>query len=469
MAADAAETDFLLKLPDGYDDTQVKGKREFAQTTVDKGGESREQQNLAQNSVYSRTNDFKEERKMALSINTNMMALTAFNNLTKSYGALSKSVQKLSSGLRINSAADDAAGLAVRELMRSDVAVLNQGVRNANDAISLLQTMDGGASVIDEKLIRMKELAEQAATGTYNSSQRAIMDDEFSAMRSEIERIANATDFNGIKLLNGTSGTTTGAATEVQHIYATSGSAANSAVNGFANFVSGDTITVSWTDGDGNLQTAGTISMTDSVTNSAFAASINALTSGQIGVSFVEETSATNGHLRLVDAAGSGASQISLILSDGTDSYTGTTSTEGTAGRTISDVKIHFGTGNDSDEDYYYIEAQDMTATGLGIDSLTIANQASAQAALTAIDSAIISKDTARAGFGATMNRLENTVSNLTIQAENISGAESQISDVDVAKEMTMFVNNQIKSQAAVAMLAQANTMPQMAMQLLGG
>ena len=145
---------------------------------------------------------------MALSINNNLMALTAFNNLSKTYGSLSKSVNRLSSGLRINSAADDAAGLAIRELMRSDIAVLNQGVRNANDAISMLQTMDGAAQVIDEKLIRMKELAEQSATGTYSSAQRSIMHDEFDAMRDEIERIAQATDFNGVKMLNATSGGT---------------------------------------------------------------------------------------------------------------------------------------------------------------------------------------------------------------------------------------------------------------------
>ena len=125
---------------------------------------------------------------MALSIHNNLMALTAANNLPRSYNMLSKSINRLSSGLRINSASDDAAGLAIRELMRSDIAVLNQGIRNANDAISMLQTMDGAAAVIDEKLIRMKELAEQAATGTYSSDQRWIMNNEFDAMRDEINK-----------------------------------------------------------------------------------------------------------------------------------------------------------------------------------------------------------------------------------------------------------------------------------------
>jgi flagellin len=105
--------------------------------------------------------------------------------------------------LRVVSAADDAAGMAIRELMRSDIAVLNQGIRNASDAISMIQTAEGAMSVIDEKLIRMKELAEQAATGTYTTAQREIMNSEYQAMAAEIDRIATATDFNGVKLLDG--------------------------------------------------------------------------------------------------------------------------------------------------------------------------------------------------------------------------------------------------------------------------
>ena len=134
------------------------------------------------------------------------MAQNAAKHLGNTYSQLGKSVERLSSGLRINRAADDAAGLAVRELMRADVAVLHQGVRNAQDAISMLQTFDGAAQIIDEKLIRMKELASQAATGTYSTTQRTLMQSEFDEMRNEITRIANATDFNGIKGLN-TSGT----------------------------------------------------------------------------------------------------------------------------------------------------------------------------------------------------------------------------------------------------------------------
>ena len=140
---------------------------------------------------------------MSLVTNHNLMAMNSARNLNSSYGKLSDSTRKLSSGLRVDTAADDAAGLAIRELMRSDIAALNQGVRNANDGISLIQTADGALGVIDEKLVRMKELAEQAATGTYDSTQRLMIDSEYQQMASEITRIANATDFNGIKLLDG--------------------------------------------------------------------------------------------------------------------------------------------------------------------------------------------------------------------------------------------------------------------------
>ena len=295
-------------------------------------------------------------------INNNSMSANVANTLTSHYGNLATSTQRLSTGLRINSAADDAAGLAIRELMRSDITAMQQGIRNANDAISLLQTADGALSIIDEKLIRMKELAEQAATGTYDSVQRLMIDSEYQQMASEITRIANATDFNGIHLLNG------------------------------------------------NL------------------------------------SAETHNGSTLENASSPGK------------------------------MKIHFGTANDSSEDYYYIQIGTSTASALGLGNNAdeahlghnISTQQAAQQALVAIDRAIVSKDKIRAHLGALQNRLENTISNLTTQAENLQAAESRISDVDVATEMTNFVRNQILTQSAVAMLSQANSMPQMAMQLIG-
>ncbi|ATD82533.1 MULTISPECIES: flagellin N-terminal helical domain-containing protein [Desulfovibrio] len=291
-------------------------------------------------------------------INHNQMATQVANTLTSHYGNLSNSVQRLSTGLRINSAADDAAGLAIRELMRTDIAALQQGVRNANDAISLIQTADGALAVIDEKLIRMKELAEQAATGTYDSTQRLMIESEYQAMASEITRIANATDFNGIYLLNG------------------------------------------------NLSS---------------------------------------------------------------DTHNGSDLTA------TGKLKVHFGSMNDSAEDYYYIKIGNSTASALGVGNqadktsaaYTVSTQEAAQKALVGLNDAVISKDKIRAHLGALQNRLENTISNLTTQSQNLQAAESRISDVDVATEMTAFVRNQILTQSAVAMLSQANSMPQMALSLI--
>ena len=293
-------------------------------------------------------------------INTNSMATEVSNNLTSHYNDLKTSTARLSSGLRVNSAADDAAGLAIRELMRTDIAALQQGVRNANDAISLIQTADGALAVIDEKLTRMKELAEQAATGTYDSTQRLMIESEYQAMASEITRIATATDFNGIHLLNGN--------------------------------LSGETHT--------------------------------------------------------------GSSMVST-----------------------GKLKVHFGTANDSAEDYYYIQIGTSTASALGVGNQaattsagrTVSTQQAAQQALVAITNAVVSKDKIRAHLGALQNRLENTISNLSTQAENLQAAESRISDVDVATEMTQFVRNQILTQSSVAMLSQANSMPKLALNLISG
>jgi len=141
-----------------------------------------------------------------LAIKNNIMAANAARHLSQSYDALAQSVERLSSGLRINTAKDDAAGLAVRELMRADIAVLQQGARNAQDGISLLQTAEGGMQNIDNLLVRMKQLAEQASTGTYSSGQRTIMDTEFDELSAEITRIAGSAKFNGTSLLNSATG-----------------------------------------------------------------------------------------------------------------------------------------------------------------------------------------------------------------------------------------------------------------------
>jgi flagellin len=271
-----------------------------------------------------------------LAIKNNIMAENSARHLGRSYDALAKSVERLSSGMRINSAKDDAAGLAVRELMRADIAVIKQGSRNAQDAISMLQTMEGAMGSIDEILVRMMELSEQAATDSYSQQQRNIMNNEFNQMIAEIDRIADTANFNSINMLNSASGTNT----------------------------------------------------------------------------------------------------------------------------------IHFGVGS-----YLDINSVDVSASALGVDSATVSINSTANAmnALSQVAAAIETKDSARASFGYMMNRLESTNEVLNIQAENLMTAESRISDVDVATEMAALTRNQVLAQAGVAMLGQANSMPQMALTLLRG
>ena len=336
---------------------------------------------------------------MSLVINNNMMAANTARNLDESYGRMSTSVQRLSTGLRINSAADDAAGLAIREMMRAEVAALRQGVRNAQDGISMIQTAEGALAVIDEKLIRMKELAEQAATGTYTNQQRLIIHSEFAAMAAEIDRIATATDFNGIKLLDGN--------TSVAGYNGTWSESGTWNANGIA----GDNSSSMWTNSSGWQETNGS-----------------------------------------ADANG--------------DIHGG--------------IKVHFGTGNDRAEDYYFVRIGDARTESLfrepgtervegdATPNISLTSQHAAQVTLEKINTAIMRKENIRANLGAMQNRLENTITNLSIQAENLQASESRISDVDIAQEMTEFVRNQVLTQAAISMLAQANSLPQMALRLLG-
>jgi flagellin-like hook-associated protein FlgL len=281
------------------------------------------------------------------------------------------------------------------------------------------------------------------------------MNSEFQEMANEIERIANATDFNGVKMLN-TQGVTSGVfgiAEDNQMLAQT-----QEFTSAFTEFVSGETLTVNWTNADGS---AGSSSMT--VYDATSIGGVMNFMEGAIDPTTSVAVAWGNDGLTVTDMAG-GDTQFNVQFSGG-GSYAFTEDVAGTDGQT----KIHFGTGNVSTEDYYYVNNQDMTKSGLGISGLTIATQHSAQGALEVLQDAIVTKDQGRAHFGAMMNRLQNTVTNLTVQAENIQAAEAQISDVDVAYEMTVMINNQIKAQAAIAMLAQANTMPQMALQLLGG
>ncbi|MEK4248263.1 flagellin N-terminal helical domain-containing protein [Paenibacillus sp. FSL W7-1287] len=267
-------------------------------------------------------------------INTNVGAMNAHRNLSANNNAMNKTMEKLSSGYRINRAADDAAGLAISEKMRFQINGLQQAQRNAQDGISLIQTAEGALTEVHAMLQRMNTLANQAANGTYASQDRSALQLEVSQLVSEIDAIAERTTFNGISLLNNT----------------------------------------------------------DSIVF-------------QVGVNGSDVISVARG---------------------------------------------------------------EMDAAGIGVDSLDITDQAGASAAIGDIEAAIKSVSEQRAKFGAVQNRLEHTINNLGVNAENLSAAHSRVRDADMAQEMTNFTKNQILVQAGTSMLAQANSVPQNVLKLLG-
>ena len=472
---------------------------------------------------------------MPISLLHNLSASQVANTLSAHFQALSDSTRRLSSGLRIEESADDPAGLAVRELMRADISALNQGVRNANDAISMIQTMDGALGVIEEKLIRMKELAEQAATGTYDSVQRLMIDSEFQAMGSEITRIALATDFNGIKLLAGAGGMGGFAQQTVgewnfNDLSDSSGNGNNLTQNGTVFTGGGNLTTVDSLLGNvsASLNLNGGAGFSLSMTfNPALTAGAGAhaelfqfgglsarvTTTGELEVSLggqsvqgpvggvanggnnslevrIEADNALHvilngndvGNIANANVGGNGNLVIGSWSNMGVGVVFGPVSVKDNpngaqaGGQTAipgdpapGKVLIHFGTGNDSAEDYYVIDKSNATLAGLGLANADITTQNNAQTSLTRINGALERHAEIRTYLGGLQNRLENTVTNLTVQSENTAASESRISDVDVAQEMQTFVRNQVLSQAALSMLAQANSLPSMvASRLIG-
>ncbi len=431
-----------------------------------------------------------------LAIKNNIMAGNAARHLGAAYDSLAKSVERLSSGLRINGARDDAAGLAVRELIRADIATLQQGARNAQDGISMLQTMEGAMAVMDENLIRMQELAEQAATGAYSAEQREIMNAEFAEMAAEIERIANNTKFNNISLLNE-------APTATNDVKIHVGTTETIDIDKVDMTKAGLNIET----GDGGWEilsdpATGVAAVTDTFLSVAdadadadgvvwtiqFTAADAADNEAAITTTFAGGASSTvNYTLAQVVSMLNESSQALGYASDGTNQAYDVAEAvlDETSGKYVLKLKSRTAlatgvninsaltTGGDAvtvtgmtTTEVGDIEG-DFADTGSASAGLNIKTVEAATTAMTTITAAINTKDTARAAFGYKMNRLESTISILDIQSENLMAAESRISDVDVATEMAALTRTQVLAQAGVSMLAQANTMPQMALSLL--
>jgi len=377
-------------------------------------------------------------------INTNVMALNAQNKLSVNQGKVESSIKKLSSGLRINSAADDAAGLAISEKMRAQIRGLKQAKDNAQDGISLLQTAEGALQQTTDILQRMRELVIKAQnTGVLTESDRTSISSELSTLRDEIDRIATSTTFNGKKLLNGDLGTKFNASTITKY-----------ARIDVSNASAATTFTVASTlDSTGRLK----LTWTDKAGESHTAYSDVAFGAGATSVS---------GRVNFADAGvvvDYGEAKVTLANANGTITTK--------ADLTRADFKIG---ANTYGEDVLSCGVGDMSSKGLNRDmtsdekfTIDISTATAADDTLKAIDYAIEAVSAQRSTLGVVQNRMEYAISNLSTTAENLTAAESRIRDVDMAEEMVNYTKNTILNQAAMAMLAQANQQPQQILSLL--
>ncbi len=393
---------------------------------------------------------------MALTINTNVSSLNAQRNLNSSSSALATSLERLSSGLRINSAKDDAAGLAISQRMTTQIRGMNVAMRNANDGVSLAQTAEGSLSSVSDSLQRIRELAVQSSNATNSASDRAALNTEAQQLKAEINRVATQTNFNGVKLLDGSF------TNEVFQVGANAGetisvaSIANAQSTALGKTTLATVISTAAATAFGATFGAGAIKINDAAgaavsvggfvtgtTASAVAtdvaAAINAV-SGQTGVSATVGTANT---LTLTSAH-----KITVVLG------TGTTGTAATAANTGLSGAVTVAGGV-------------ATTVTTGFDALDISSAGGASTAIRLMDSAINAVNTSRADLGAVQNRFSSVVSNLSINSENISAARGRIRDADFAKETASLARNQILQQAGIAMLAQANSIPKNVLSLL--
>lgn len=379
-------------------------------------------------------------------INTNIASLTAQRNLNSSQNSLNTSLQRLSSGLRINSAKDDAAGLAISERFSAQIRGLNQAARNANDGVSLAQTAEGALAEVTNNLQRIRELAVQSSNATNSQSDRDALQTEVTQLLNEIDRVADSTEFNGVKLLDGSF---TGAVFQVganagETITIASTTDANTAALGSAstNTTAGLSVAASGLTGFATALIAGDFTINGTDIGAIAGAGSAAERAGQM-VNAINNVSQTTG----VGASYDGA--------------TGQLSLNSDAAFTIA------GTANAAIETGFANAAFATVTTATGIDSLTVSNFAGAQSALALIDSSLTEVNSARATLGAVQNRFESVVRSVQTTSENLSASRSRIVDADFAAETANLTRAQILQQAGTAILAQANSLPQNVLSLL--
>jgi len=448
-------------------------------------------------------------------INNNIAALNAWRGLTSTDGALSKSLEKLSSGSRINRAGDDAAGLAISEKMRAQIKGLNMASKNAQDGISLIQTAEGALNETHSILQRMRELAVQSASDTNSNSDRAELQKEVDQLVTEITRISTTTEFNTKKLLNGDMGKTyveasntgleyynmqvtgsditTGAYTLTETGAGTDTFTVNTRTAAAA-FVFGDlaaadntrygSYTVNVTNYDGANADVEMTGPDGSVYTSSGAAIGVDLTLGGITFNFDTHGITGNGTIQFdftcnnlnIDLSGAKTVDGATIAA-----YAGETlniggfqfavrSGHGANGNNavlnVTDKAVQFQIGANASQTTS-LAINNMSSTALGISGVDISSKTGANLAITTISTALDTVSSERSKLGAYQNRLEHTIANLGTSSENLTAAESRIRDVDMAAEMMEFTKKNILAQAGTAMLAQANQRPQSVLQLL--
>lgn len=382
---------------------------------------------------------------MGLSINQNIAALNSYRNLSSTQNDLSKSLEKLSSGLRINRAADDAAGLAISEGLRSQIGGTKQAVRNAQDGISVVQTAEGALTETHSILQRMRTLSVQAAnTGGLSESAKTNIQDEMEQLKTELTRISDTTQFNGTKLLDGSY---------------------NGSFQVGANTSASDKIDV-------KLNTvamgAAGLGVDDVHVNNVKAAAGGAITALAVGDGSTADTAQTvtvDGTAYTVRASTTDGSAAAMTKAQIASALTTAGAADGVAASIDTDGNmVVTKAGHDGALTVTSTAGVGFTAdTDLAVDGVA----GDADAAINAIDKAITTVSSVRSQLGAVQNRFDHTINNLNVAVENLSASESRIRDTDMAQEMVAFTRSQILSQAGTAMLAQAKSLPQSVLQLL--
>ena len=355
-------------------------------------------------------------------INTNVSALNTYSRLTAANASKSNSLSKLSSGLRINKAGDDAAGLAISEKMKGQIGGLSQAKSNAQDGISLIQTAEGALNETHSILGRMRDLAVQSSNGTLSDDDRSAINKEYTALSDEIDRIRNNTEFNTKSLL-------TGEGDDAKSFTFQIGANAN------------QTMSVSIKNMSSTVLDVKGLDLTQAFSTSEIAAAKD----------------------KAVAAA---------FIADTTTKYAADGKVDAAAGKTAADLQTAIGTAADdaAAQKTYDDALATFTASDEGKAAAAAAETAIVENnPITKIDKAIKAVSAQRADLGAAQNRLEHTINNLGTTQENLSEANSRIRDVDMAQEMMSFTKSNILSQAATSMLAQANSMPNSVLSLLQG